>query len=558
LVEQSLLPDAPDATPRAGHVSAEAVADRERLVRSSAAVATGTLLSRVTGLLRVAVLAYAVGRASLADTYNLANSTPNIVYELLLGGVLSATLVPLFVEHLEHRDEHATAAVFTVAISVLTVLTVIAMVFAPLIARLYALDTAGAQRTAQLHVMTVLTLWFLPQMLFYGLTALSTALLNAHRRFVAAAFAPVVNNLVVIAILIVFATSTSGPRARWIDVRSISGDAGKLTLLGAGTTAGVAATALVLLPALRHARTRLHAAFDWGHPAVRKMLRMSGWTMGYVVTNQLALLFVLVLAKSGTTGSVSAYLYAYAFFQVPHGLLAVSIMTTMMPELSRSAARADLTALAYKFRVGLRYLLLLMVPAAVLFVALAQPMLGVLVRGGFQPHDAAVTADTLQALALGLVPFSIYLYSLRGFYAMHDTRTPFWINAIENGINIALAIALFPSLGVQGLALAWTAAYTVAAVIALGVLGRRVPHPVDRLVGASALRAAGGAAALAIVVALLAAAIGHATANRALLATAVAGAVGTAVYVGVLGALRTPELGSLVAVLRRRTPPADL
>ena len=252
--------------------------------------------------------------------------------------------------------------------------------------------------------------------------------------------------------------------------------------------------ALVLLPALRHARIRLHPVFDWRHPAVRKMLRLSGWTIGYVVTNQIALLFVLVLAKSGTTGNVSAYLYAYAFFQVPHGLLAVSIMTTMMPELSRSAAQRDFTALAYRFRVGLRYLLLLMMPAAVLFIALAQPMLGVLVRGGFGPHDAAVTADTLQALAIGLVPFSIYLYSLRGFYVLHDTRTPFWINAIENGINIALAIVLFPSLGVQGLALAWAGAYTVAAIITLVVLGRRVPHPVDRLVRASAVRAAIGAA----------------------------------------------------------------
>ena len=161
-------------------------------------------------------------------------------------------------------------------------------------------------------------------------------------------------------------------------------------------------------------------------------------------------------------------------------------------------------------------------------------------------------------MAIGLVAFSIYLYTLRGFYAMQNTFTPFWINAIENGINIVLAIVLFPSLGVQGLALAWAGAYTVAAVITLVVLGRRVPHPVDRLVRASAVRAAIGAAALAIVVALLAAAIGHTTANRALLATVAAGAVGTAAYVVTLAALRTPELGTLVAVLRRRTPSADL
>jgi putative peptidoglycan lipid II flippase len=535
-------------------MSAVPVTEQQRLVRSSAAVATGTLLSRLTGLLRIAVLAYAIGRATLADTYNLANSTPNIVYELLLGGVLSATLVPLFVDNLERRDDLATSAIFTVAMTALAMLTAIAMVFAPLIARLYALDTAGTERSAQLHVMTIFTLWFLPQMLFYGFTALATALLNAHRRFVAAAFAPVVNNLIVIAILVVFAESTRGDQSSWVDVRRISGDGGKLALLGAGTTAGIAAMALVLVPALRRARTHLRAAFAWRHPAVIKMLRLSGWTIGYVVTNQVALLFVLVLAKSGTTGDVSAYLYAYAFFQVPHGLIAVSIMTTMMPELARSATQRDLPELSRRFRLGLRYLLLLMLPAAALFVTLAQPMLGVLVRGGFSAHDASVTADTLQALAIGLVPFSVYLYALRAFYALHDTFTPFWINAIENGVNIVLAIALFPSLGVQGLAWAWAGAYAVAAVLTLVVLGRRVPAPVDRAVGLTAARAAAGTALLAIVASALAAAIGQATANRALVATGVAGLVAGGAYAVVLVVLRTPELGSLLAVLRRRAP----
>jgi putative peptidoglycan lipid II flippase len=284
------------------------------------------------------------------------------------------------------------------------------------------------------------------------------------------------------------------------------------------------------------------------------MLRLSGWTIAYVVTNQVALLFVLVLAKSGTTGDVSAYLYAYAFFQVPHGLIAVTIMTTMMPELSRSAGERDFPGLARRFRLGLRYLILLMLPAAALFVALAQPMLGVLVRGGFSAHDASVTADTLQAMAVGLVPFSVYLYALRGFYALTDTFTPFWINVIENGLNIALALVLFPSLGVQGLAWAWTGAYSVAAVIALVVLSRRVPAPVDRDVGLAAGRAVAGTVVLAIVAAVLAAAIGSATANRALLATAVASLVAGGCYAVTLVALRTPELGSLVAVLRRRAP----
>jgi putative peptidoglycan lipid II flippase len=284
------------------------------------------------------------------------------------------------------------------------------------------------------------------------------------------------------------------------------------------------------------------------------MLRLSGWTIAYVVTNQVALLFVLLLAKSGSHGNVSIYLYAYAFFQVPHGLIAVSIMTTMMPELSRSATARDLPELSRRFRLGLRYLLLLMLPAAALFVTLAQPMLGVLVRGGFGGHDASVTADTLQAMAVGLVPFSLYLYSLRAFYALHDTFTPFWINAIENGANIALALVLFPSLGVQGLAWAWAGAYTLAAVLSLLVLARRVPDPVDRDVGVTAARAAAGTAVLAIAALGLAAVVGSASANRALVATGIAGLLAGAAYAGVLLALRTPELGSLLAVLRRRAP----
>jgi len=180
------------------------------------------------------------------------------------------------------------------------------------------------------------------------------------------------------------------------------------------------------------------------------------------------------------------------------------------------------------------------------------------VRGGFDAHDAAVTADTLQAFSIGLVPFSVYLYALRGFYAQADTRTPFVINAVENVLNIGLALALFPSLGVQGLALAWTGAYSVAAVAALVMLGRRVPNPVDRSVGASVVRASVAGAVLAIVALPLAGAIGRETANRALVASAIAAIAGGIVYVIVLALLRAPELRSLFASLRRNAMPLDV
>ncbi len=246
-----------------------------RLVRSSSVVALGTLLSRVTGLFRVGVLAYALGRATLADTYNLANTTPNIVYELLIGGVLSATLVPVFVEHLQRRDERATSAVFTVTLTVLVGLTIVAMVFAPVIARLYSIDATGAERAAQLDAMTLLIRCFMPQMFFYGFTALAAAVLNARRRFAAAAYAPVCNNVVVICVLLAFTRLATGPQEGWTNVERITDDRGLLLLLGLGTTAGIAAMALVLVPALAragaHLQTRLRLAprgGTAGHPSV--------------------------------------------------------------------------------------------------------------------------------------------------------------------------------------------------------------------------------------------------------------------------------------------------
>ncbi len=528
------------------------------LARSSAAVATGTLLSRLTGLLRIAALAWAIGGGTLADAYNLANTTPNIVYELLLGGILAATIVPIFVQQAEAHDERSTSAVFTITLTVLTGFTLGAMACTPLIARLFAINTSGAERAAQVHVLTVLTLCFLPQMVFYGLTALETALLNAHRRFVAAAYAPVLNNVVVVGVLVVFASRTSHNRHSWTDAVRLRDELGLLLLLGLGTTAGIAAMALVLVPAVRRAGIRLRPVFAWRDAGVRTMARLSGWTLGYVATNQFAQLFVLVLAKTGDKGDVTAYVYAFTFYVLPYGLLAVSLMTTMTPELARRAAARDGPGLRRDFNLGLRYLIVLVLPASVLFAVLAQPIVGVLTFGGrFGVHSAQVTGDTLQLFAISLVPFSAYLYAMRGFYALHDTRTPFRLNCWENAINLVLALVLFPALGVQGLALAWSVAYIVSAFVALAALRRRIGQVPDAGVRAATARAALAAVALAIVAVPLASAIGSGSAGRSVVATVVAGGAGALAYLGVLVLLRSDELGAVVALVRRRTKDAE-
>jgi putative peptidoglycan lipid II flippase len=525
-------------------VTAEAL-DGSRLVRSSVVVALGTLLSRVTGLARIALLAYAIGRGTLADTYGIANQTPNIVYELLLGGVLSATLVPLFVER--RNDDRAVSAVFTAALAVLGVLTVIAVIAAPAIAHLYTFRSV--EQEAQREVATFLIRLFLPQMLFYGVTTLATALLHAHRRFVAAAFAPVLNNVVVIAMVLSFVRVTSGPRSEWVSIDAIRGDTGLLLLLGLGTTAGIAAMALALVPAIGRTGVRIRWHLDLAHAAVRRMVRLSGWTVGYVVANQVALSVVLVLATS-EAGGLTAYQFAFIFFQLPHGLLAVSIMTTVLPELADHATSGDMASFRARYAWGLRVLVAVVMPAVALFVVVEEPIVGLMRFGAFDAGDVRITAETLEAFAVGLLAFSIYLYTLRGFYALGDTRTPFLVNAFENGCNIVLALALHPSLGVQGLALSYSLAYVLAAGVAYGLLRRRVGRLDTTATARTFARVGVASLGLAAVAWGVARAFWTGSPASGAAVLAAGGATGLVVFLGVARALRVREVGEIVTALR--------
>ena len=259
-------------------------AGRTRLARSSAAVAAGTLSSRITGLIRVGALAWAVGGGTLADVYNLANNAPNIVYELLVGGVLAATIVPIFVRKIEEQNDRSISAIFTVALTVLTVFTVVAMLCAPLIARLFSISATGAERDAQLHVVTVLVLCFMPQMIFYGFTALATALLNAHRRFVAAAFAPAINNVVVIAMLVVVrGAHVDEPRV--VGRRRPHSQRRRAAAVAAGSAPplGIVAMAIVLLPALN---ALAFGSSRCSHGATRECERSSDYRAGRSATSR--------------------------------------------------------------------------------------------------------------------------------------------------------------------------------------------------------------------------------------------------------------------------------
>lgn len=548
--ETAAVDEAPED---AGPVS-PVTATTARLVRSSAMVGVGTGLSRLSGLLRVGALTFALGATALSDAYNLANTTPNIIYELLLGGVLSASLVPIFVEHDQRGDDDATNAVLTVAVLALLVLTVLALLAAPYIVDLYTLRLSPTEAAAQADVAVPMLRLFLPQILFYGLMTLGTALLNARRSFFAPAYAPILNNVVVIGVLLTFASVVGSDTS----LAEVADDRGLLALLGLGTTAGIVAMTVALWPAIRHAGIHIRFNPAWRHPAIRTVARLSGWTIGYAVANQIALFVVLALANGEGAGSVSAYTYAFIFFQLPHGLFAVSIMTTFMPDLAGLAAVGDLPGFRERFGLALRLLTLVVLPAAVGYIVLARPLVAMLLeRGAFGGGSSQLTAEVLVAFSLGLLGFSVYLLVLRGFYAFKDTRTPFLLNLAENGVNIVAALALVGAFGVQGLALAYALAYSFGAVLSLAALRRRIGGLDGRRTMASVSRMVAAAAVMAVAVWAATQAVGSDDGAGAAVRTLVGVVVGVVVYGLALFALRVPEVMDLLERLRtRRRPPA--
>ena len=245
-------------------------------------------------------------------------------------------------------------------------------------------------------------------------------------------------------------------------------------MLGLGTTAGVAAQALLLLPSLRRAGLHLRFRLDWRHEAVRTILRLSGWTFGLVAANQIALLVVLALFNK-IPGGISAYTYAYTFFQLPYGVVAISVMSAVTPELAARWARRDPAGFRRRWAGGLRGILAVVLPAAAGELILAKPLVAVLL--GYHASSPAATTPTAQALAmlaLGLPGFCVFLYTIRAFQAMQDLRTAFLLYVVENAVNVVLAVVLVGPVGVRGVALSISAAYTISAVVALLVLRSRL------------------------------------------------------------------------------------
>jgi putative peptidoglycan lipid II flippase len=447
---------------------------RASSAHNAAVMAAGTTLSRLSGFGRVLAVGWVLGQGRLADAYNQANTVPNTIYELLLGGVLSATLLPVLMEALgrkgHDRDEGAIPAVVSFLAAVLVAGTVVFWLCAPVIVDLFLLRAKGGDVAGERALATTWLRLFTPQLLFIGLTTISTALLNARRRFGAVAFSPVLANLVTIAALVV-----ADHMVKHASISAYRADTAALAVVGIGTTAGYLVQLLAQLPALFRAGIPLWLSWRPSHPALRRIGRLSGWTIGAVISNQLSFTLVSILANS-KKGQLSAFIYSYTFMQLPYAVVAVSISYAVAPDLAQLWTQINSEGFANRVGYAMRLTLALLLPGGVGYALLAHPIVVLaLVHGNFTTADAGLTSTMLTIFALGLPGFSAYLLLMRAFQSKQDTRSMFWLYVAENALTIVAALALYPLVGAPGLVVAWIGSYSVSVPFAWHRLRQAVP-----------------------------------------------------------------------------------
>lgn len=523
-----------------------------------ASMASGTLVSRVTGFVRVLVLAWALGFTPLADSFNLANTVPNMLFDLVLGGILSATFIPVFVERLaldgERRAWKSISSVVTGAVIVLAAASLLSWFLAPFIIDAFtflqrtptehvsAATAAKAQLIAhqQRIVATDLLRFFVPQIFFYGIIGIATALLNIRRRFGIATWVPVANNIVCIAILIWFHLVDPSP------VLGALNGSRDLLWLGLGTTAGVAVQFLCLVPSLlRSDLWRLSFRLDLKDSAMAAIARLGSWTLLVVISNQISLFIVLAYAFGiGGNGPVSDYTYGWSFMQMPYAVVVVSVLGAITPQLAGFATDKDFEGLSERLRFGLRQSLVIIIPCTLVMIVLSQPLVAILVHGLNGSHSYGV-GTVLAVLAAGLPGFTIFQLCVRGLQSMQRARQVFLLYVLDNGLTIALCVVLGRH-SIAGLTASVSIGYTVAAAAGLIVLAR---YRVNIITGVWSVHVRRSLLASLVATAVIAVVYSVPSWTRGLLLVT---RFGAAVVFGVLA------YGLVVVLLRRRLRRARL
>jgi putative peptidoglycan lipid II flippase len=450
------------------------------LFRASGIMALGTIISRITGFIRGILIVAVLGTTLLADTYNVANTMPNILYNLLVGGALTAIFIPQLVRSFESEDggdDFASRLVTTISL-ILLILVLLGMFFAPDLVRLYAPEffTEGFAREQEIAI--AFTRYCLPQIFFLGLFTMLGQVANARGSFGPLMWAPIANNLVGIALFGGFLLFSTG-----IDIDSITQP--QIALLGWGTTFSVVVQALVLVPVIKKLGITIKPKL--GVAGLGKSFKLAGWTLVYVLISQLGYLVTVNVATAAAVRSFNdgvetgvgytPYTFAYFVMLLPYSIVTISIITAILPHISKLALDGKREEVKAQLVRAIRLVGVITVPSAVAFL-LFGPLITESIFIGISTEDSRYIGYVLSALSFGLVAFSINLILIRGFNAFEDTRTQVVSILVINIFSVGLSyFFLFFSKNqwvTVGLGVAFSASYLVGLFVTLGLLKKHV------------------------------------------------------------------------------------
>jgi putative peptidoglycan lipid II flippase len=516
------------------------------ILRSILSISVATILSRATGYARWMAQAAALGAGYVADAYTASIILPSLIYELFMGGILYSIFIPVLVDRItkvgEEDARRLTNALFTLVLPLMVILSVAGIVFArPLVLLVTdwqsGLSSTDAERTLDLALLFFRI--FILQMFFYGISTIGTGVLQAHRHFFLPTFAPVLNNLIVVASFVAYSLLVGYDQIL------------AFYALAIGVTAGVAVMALALVPTMWRLGYRPRPQF--GHPALLPTARLAGPMVILVAASVGFQLFGAYLATGFE--ALSELNYAFTIFSLPYGVFVVAIATAIMPELSEKHSLRDADGYRETFSFGLRTMTFVVIPSAVGMISLSEPIVGLLYeRGNFDAEDTETVSRLLVVFAAGLLGYSVYFFLVRAFYSRQNTKTPAALNVAIFLLYAVLAYGLSRVLGVTGVVLALSIAYAVLAILGLAATRREIGLIEGRRLLRSLLKIL-AAGALMYVVArtgtLLLGAGSDLTERLFILVTI--GGASLAVYIGVAFLLRTEELESAFTLLRRRS-----
>jgi putative peptidoglycan lipid II flippase len=530
------------------------------LIRSSAGMAVGTLASRATGFLRTLVLVYAVGVLRLGSAYNNANTLPNTIYYLMLGGIFTSVVVPLLVRAARRDPDHGEAyaqRMFSLGAVSLLVVTVVATLLAGPLVDLYAPTIHGPPGSldgAEHHLMVVWAYFFIPQIFFYGMCSLIGAILNTRGRFAAPMWAPVVNNLVVIVVGGLYIVTVGLHK----DPQNIS--AAGVQLLGIGTTLGVVLQTVVLFPSLRGAGFRWRPTLDFRRGEVSEIGRLAGWMSVYVVSQVVGNLIAQIVANAASPGvnGYSAYSIAWQLFQLPYAIIGISVITALLPRMSEHASARRYSLVRDDFSIGVRLASVLVVPAAIYLGLLGGPLAELLFSyGSTNAYHARYIGEVFGLFSLGLVPYMLTQLQLRVFFSFQDSRMAALVGVLIMGVSIAgsyIALTMLPRLDVvAGLAVAYGIANLTGAIAGWALLLRRVGSldgwAIARSLTRMHLATVPGLVFAAAVMIGAARVVHNPSASYGALVTIIGGGGAVLLYALSARALRVAEFGFLVSTV---------